>query len=214
MRIAALDPPYIGQSQRHYGDHPDFAGEVDHLELLRSTKEYDGWFLHCSAPTLPLITRWADEVGVAPYRIMAWVKPFAAFKRNVPVAYAWEPVLVSPARKPTVTGRTVMRDWCAESITMQRGLSGAKPEVVSRWLFEVVGAEPGDELVDVFPGSGAITAAWERWRADVLNPGTAPSPADDRYTRLPKWAQMEMEAMRGEVDYLSARALQNTAGRP
>lgn len=52
------------------------------------------------------------------------------------------------------------------------------------------------------------------WRADVLNPGAAPSPTDDRYTRLPKWAQMEMEAMRGEVDYLSARALQNTAGRP
>jgi hypothetical protein len=24
--------------------------------------------------------------------------------------------------------------------------------------------EPDDEFCDVFPGSGAVTAAWERWR--------------------------------------------------
>jgi hypothetical protein len=30
---------------------------------------------------------------------MAWVKPFAAFKRNVRVAYAWEPVIVKPERR-------------------------------------------------------------------------------------------------------------------
>ena len=98
------------------------------------------------------------------FRIMAWVKPFAAFKRNVSVAYAWEPVLVRACRKPVVTGRVVMRDWIAEPITLKRGLTGAKPERVCRWLFEVMGCEPEDELVDLFPGSGAVTRAWQAWR--------------------------------------------------
>jgi hypothetical protein len=94
-------------------------------------------------------------------RVMAWVKPFAAFKRNVSVAYAWEPVLVKAVRKPVVSGRVVMRDFISEPITMKRGLTGAKPEAVCRWAFEVVGAEPDDELVDLFPGSGAVTRAWD-----------------------------------------------------
>jgi hypothetical protein len=33
--LAALaDPPYPGQSKKHYADHPDYAGEVDHAELV------------------------------------------------------------------------------------------------------------------------------------------------------------------------------------
>jgi hypothetical protein len=34
IRFAYADPPYIGQSKRLYGDHPDYAGEVDHAELI------------------------------------------------------------------------------------------------------------------------------------------------------------------------------------
>ena len=202
MKIGYLDPPYIGQSKRHYGDHPDYAGEVDHWELLKSLRQYDGWILHMSAPSCSYILHAAEEMGVGG-RLMAWVKPFAAFKRNVPVAYAWEPVLVSEARKPVVAGRVVMRDWCSESITMQRGLSGAKPEQVCRWLFEVVGAEPDDDLIDVYPGSGAVAAAWDRWRADILNPDSAPDPATTRFDRLPKWAQDEIRGLRAELEGLS-----------
>ena len=95
---------------------------------------------------------------------MVWVKPFAAFKRNVPVAYAWEPVIVKPARKPVVSKRLVLRDWMDCNITMRRGLTGAKPEKVCHWLFEVVGARPEDDLHDLFPGTGAVTRAWETWR--------------------------------------------------
>jgi hypothetical protein len=94
---------------------------------------------------------------------MAWVKPFAAFKRNVSVAYAWEPVIVKAVRKPVVSGRVVMRDYVAEPMTMKRGLTGAKPAAVCRWAFEVVGAEPTDDFSDLFPGSGAVSAAWDDW---------------------------------------------------
>lgn len=168
MKLGYADPPYPGQSAKHYADHPDYAGEVDHRALLvKLTSEYDGWLLHTASTTLGDVLAIARDEGIDDFRIMAWVKPFAAFKRNVPVAYAWEPVLVKPVRKPVVSGRMVMRDWLAESITLRRGLSGAKPERVCHWLFEVAGLEPDDELVDLFPGSGAVTRAWESWRSQL-----------------------------------------------
>jgi hypothetical protein len=172
VRIAYADPPYPGQSLKHYGDHEDYAGEVDHLALAEHLREFDGWVLHTSSPCLFHVQQAlaeSGEVAAGPdfktgtYRTMAWVKPFAAFKKNVPVAYAWEPVLVKPARKPEVSARITLRDWVAERMTMRRGLTGVKPEAVCRWAFEVVGAKQDDELVDIFPGSGAVTDAWNRW---------------------------------------------------
>ena len=138
-----------------------YAGEVDHADLIEQLATYDGWILHTSTPAL------RDVLPLCPpeARVMAWVKPFAAFKRNVSVAYAWEPVIVQAARKPVVTGRVVMRDYIAEPITLMRGLAGAKPDAVCRWCFEVMGAEPDDTLDDMFPGSGAVQRAWDAWRA-------------------------------------------------
>ena len=167
MRVAYADPPYPGMSG-FYKDHPDYAGEVDHAELIaRLDAEYDGWLLHTASTTLGSVLADAATAGVDDFRVMAWVKPFAAFKRNVPVAYAWEPVIVKACRKPVVSGRMVMRDWIAEGITLKRGLTGAKPERVCHWLFEIMGMEPDDELVDLFPGSGAVTRAWQSWRSQL-----------------------------------------------
>jgi len=163
MRIAYADPPYPGCAH-YYKNHPDFGGEVNHADLLRRLDaDYDGFVLHTASTTL---------LALAPHipasaRLMAWVKPFAAFKRNVSVAYAWEPVIVKACRKPVVTGRIVMRDWVAQGITMKKGLTGAKPPHVCRWAFEMVGAEPDDELVDLFPGTGIVTETWNTWRTDV-----------------------------------------------
>jgi hypothetical protein len=98
---------------------------------------------------------------------MAWVKPFAAFKANVPVAYAWEPVIVKSCRKPVVSHRLTMRDWISEPITLRRGLTGAKPERVCQWLFEVMGCHRDDELVDLFPGTGAVLDAWRAWSSQL-----------------------------------------------
>lgn len=162
--VGYADPPYPGCAHL-YKAHPDYAGEVDHRALLLELEaKYDGWLLHTSSVALREIA----PLVPAEARFMAWVKPFAAFKRNVPVAYAWEPVIVKPVRKPVVSGRTVMRDWVSEGITMQRGLTGAKPERVCHWAFEVLGMEPTDELCDLFPGSGAVTRAWETWKNDLL----------------------------------------------
>ena len=39
------------------------------------------------------------------------------------------------------------------------------PEAFAFWLFQMAGLEPGDELTDLFPGSGAVSRAWEKWCA-------------------------------------------------
>lgn len=162
MRLGYADPPYIGCAHL-YADHPDYAGEVDHAELVeRLNSCFDGWVLHAAATpqSMAILAPLVVKTGA---RWMAWTKGFAAFKRNVSVAYAWEPVIVKAARKPVVAGRITMRDWVQESITLKRGLTGAKPEKVCEWAFEMLGARPDDELVDLFPGTGAVTKAWAKW---------------------------------------------------
>lgn len=166
LSLGYADPPYPGCAHL-YKEHPDFAGEVDHRALIeRLDRDFDGWVLHRSSTAL------CDVLPLVPQtaRVMAWVKGFAAFKRNVSVAYAWEPVIVKPARKPIVSKRLVMRDWIECPITLKRGLAGAKPEKVCHWAFEMMGARPEDDLVDLFPGTGAVTKAWQRWRGLFLLP--------------------------------------------
>jgi hypothetical protein len=170
VKFAYADPPYPGCAHR-YKDHKDFAGEVDHAALVsRLEADYDGWLLHTRSVAL------RDVLPLCPpsARLMAWVKPFAAFKRNVSVAYAWEPVIVKAVRKPVVTGRIVMRDWVAESITLKKGLCGAKPQKVCAWAFEMAGLEPGDEFHDLFPGTGAVLNAWNDWRSQFTPEAPAP----------------------------------------
>jgi hypothetical protein len=79
-------------------------------------------------------------------------------------------VIIKAARKPVVSRRLVLRDWIQEPITLERGMIGAKPEKVCHWAFELVGAEVGDELVDLYPGSGAVSRAWQTWRAQLELP--------------------------------------------
>lgn len=169
LRLGYADPPYLGCCGLYDHHHPDglcWDDLTTHEALFARLEEsYDGWVVHASSPSLPLLL----PLVPAGARIMAWVKPFAAFKRNVPVAYAWEPVIVKAARKPVVSGRVKpLRDWLAESITLKKGLTGAKPEKVCRWMFECLGAQPQDDLVDLYTGTGAVSAAWSGWQADVL----------------------------------------------
>tara|TARA_Y100000310_G_C20278913_1_gene621653 strand:- start:99 stop:590 length:492 start_codon:yes stop_codon:yes gene_type:complete len=154
MRAAYADPPYLGQAQKHYQ-----SDEVDHEALITELETYDAWALSCSTPSLhilvPMVPR---EV-----RVMAWVKPFCIFKPNVNPAYAWEPVFVKAGRKRTRAQSTV-RDWVSANITLKTGLVGAKPPEFARWLFDVLNLEPSDEFYDLFPGTGRVTEAWERFQ--------------------------------------------------
>jgi hypothetical protein len=167
VRFAYADPPYPGQSEKHYSEHPDYAGEVDHHELVaRLTVEYPaGWALS----TNPGCLHWILPLVPERHRVLAWVKPFAAWKRNHWPAYAWEPVILVGGQSRYGTRQTP-RDYVSEPMTMRKGLSGVKPLAFCLWLFECLGMEPDDELDDLFPGSGAVTDALEVFRAQRALP--------------------------------------------
>ena len=163
IKVAYADPPYIGCAKL-YKDHPDYDGEVDHKQLIeRLCDEYpDGWALSCHTPSLKTLLPMCPE----DVRVMAWVKPFCSFKPGVNPAYAWEPVLVRGGRKwarkePDGTFNPTVRDWVSCSITLKKGLTGVKPEEVCHWLFKVLNLREGDTMDDLFPGSGAVTRAWD-----------------------------------------------------
>lgn len=166
--MAYADPPYPGRAY-YYKDHPDFAGEVDHAKLIeRLVDEFpDGWALSTASSAL------RDLLPLCPadVRVMSWVKPFCSFKPGINPAYAWEPVIVRRGRKRTRQQKTV-RDWVACNITLQKGLTGAKPYEFCAWLFDVLGMCPDDELADLFPGSGAVAEAWEAWKQGGPMPKT------------------------------------------
>ena len=161
MKFAYADPPYIGMAKKHYGKEASYAGEVDHKILIEEMwcQYPDGWALSASTPSLKIIL----PLCPSEVRIGAWVKPFAIFKPNVNPAYAWEPVIFCGGRKRPRTEPTV-RDWTSCNITLKRGLVGSKPEGFCFWLFDLLGMQPEDEFVDLFPGTGGVTLAWEKWR--------------------------------------------------
>jgi hypothetical protein len=163
VRIAYADPPYPGMSH-FYREHPDYAGEVDHAELVdRLERDYDGWVLHTAATTLHHVL----ALCPADVRVCSWVKTFASWKAGVHVVFAWEPVLIRMARVhkrdpdneiPSIT------DWIACPITLKRGLTGAKPEPVVHWALRICGARSSDDFHDLYPGSGAVERAWATYR--------------------------------------------------
>ncbi len=161
MRFAYADPPYPGKSRKHYKDHPDYGGEVDHAALIEMLmREFpDGWALSTNSTVLK------DLLPLCPedIRIGAWVKPFAVFKPHVSVTYGWEPVLFRGGRKRQKGERTPA-DWVKANITMGQGTVGAKPEQFCYWLFNILNIQEGDDLIDLFPGSGAIGRYLEIWK--------------------------------------------------
>jgi hypothetical protein len=163
VRLAYADPPYPGQSKRHYGDHPDYAGEVDHAALVESLLAYDGWALSTSNKAM------RDILALCPkdVRVCAWCKPIAPPFRGQGV-YGWEPVIVHWARPPASDLRdtlTVSPEQYTFRPKPDGYVTGAKPPAFCRWLFAWLGATPDDEFTDIFPGSRAVTDAWAQFAA-------------------------------------------------
>lgn len=164
MRFAYADPPYFGKCGKFYGhNHPDGRcwDDLSTHELLvkRLEAEYpDGWALSLSSPTL------RDLLPLCPpdIRVAAWVKPFCIFKKGVRPAYAWEPVLFRGGRNvrppvPEKGGKQITpKDYIAEPITLKKGLTGAKPEKFCRWVLDLLNVQSGDEVTDLFPGTGIM----------------------------------------------------------
>lgn len=162
MRFAYADPPYPGCSHLY----PEKT-EVDYPALIaRLIVEYpDGWALSTHSPSL------RDLLPLCPHdtRVMVWAKTYANHKPNVGVTYAWEPVLVRGGR-PRTRDQWSIFDWVSCAAAKTPGFRGAKPDKFCWWLFTVLNAEPGDELDDLFPGTGAVTRAWHMFLRQMTLP--------------------------------------------
>lgn len=182
LRLAYADPPYPGLSRRYYGDHHDFAGEVDHEALIASLAEYDGWALSTSARALQ------DVLALCPpgSRVAAWHRGERPTRSAGPLN-AWEPVIYFGGRRVV---QDVRRDASAQldathptpalhdasqgpgrrvdslvyaakaRTTDPNRVIGAKPAAFCRWVFDLLGAHPGDDFTDIYPGSGGVLRAW------------------------------------------------------
>jgi hypothetical protein len=153
--MAYADPPYPGLAKRYYGREPTYGGEVDHAALVaRLSSEFDGWALSTSARALRDVLPLCPETA----RVCSWTKPHTPSPRTFGIHNCWEPVIVVPGRRR----RPGVRDHLSALPARKGGtLPGRKPIAFCAWLFELLALAPGDELVDVFPGTGIVGRAWD-----------------------------------------------------
>ena len=84
---------------------------------------------------------------------------------------SWEPVLFYLPRTGRNRSRGLMTRDVLTAPVRQQGFLGSKPPEWTRWVLAALGYDPGlDDLDDLFPGSGAVTAA-----ADGLPPSPRPA---------------------------------------
>lgn len=183
MRLAIADPPYPPatagrprpRASRWYGtdaqtqtlgrgcypadSNPD-AAEWDvparHqllLEELHAT--YDGWAIATTPDGIP-------AYGMLPTacRVMVWVKP-NAMPSPSRIHNKWEAVIVLPpvGRRTSRGGIGAVPDVLVAP-KPNSGFAGAKPLAWTRWVLDALSFAPdSDEVIDVFPGSGAVASA-------------------------------------------------------
>jgi hypothetical protein len=167
-RFAFADPPYPGLAG-YYADHPDYAGEVDHVALVSRLQTYDGWALSTSRDALKRVYALCPDDAL----VGAWVRgerPGASYS----ALSTWEPVIyrIGRAHLSPVDERRLdaLVFHSRPRLSDPNRVIGAKPSEFAWWMFGLVGALPGDTLDDLFPGSGGIARAWSLYS----------SPAGDR----------------------------------
>jgi len=177
--IAYADPPYPGLARKYYEDEGNYEGEVNHKRLLEQLATFDGWALSTSSRAL------RDILPMCPsdVRVCAWVKPIVASPRTFGLHSTWEPLIVKQARLQ----RPGVRDWLlCQPARFGGDLIGRKPIGFCAFLFQALGAAPGDDFTDMFPGTGIVTSAWREFsstatRGDTCRLGTgatsSPAPA-------------------------------------
>ena len=169
MIFAYADPPYLSRDTAvakcsdHYAEHPDSAkwnAPEAHHDLIGELLETypNGWALWASSSTLKSLL----SVCPAEVRVLAWVKPWCAWRGQINPAYAWEPVIMMGGRKRAREKPKVL-DFLVANAPLKTGTAGAKPEAFAFWMFRALGMRPGDEFIDIFPGSGAMQKAYERY---------------------------------------------------
>lgn len=156
------DPPYPGTAKKYYGDQPTYAGEVDHQKLIEQLMAggYAGWALSTSAKALRTLLPLCPEGTL----VCPWVKPIGVPAATFGAHNTWEPLLVYGGRKC----RPGVRDWlAAQPARLWGDLPGRKPLAFCAWMFDLLGMVPGDQFVELFPGTAMATKCWSELSAKM-----------------------------------------------
>lgn len=161
IRVAYADPPYPGQASKYPENR-----EVCYPGLIAMLEEgfSDGWALSLGSNNLrDILPHCPPKV-----RVGAWVKTYSTWNAPEGAGYAWEPVIFKGGRNIAHQGF----DWVAcPPLPNARGnpptVFGAKPPQFAGWLFRLLGLRPDDEFVDLYPGSGGVTRAWEGFQRQM-----------------------------------------------
>jgi hypothetical protein len=178
MKFAYADPPYLGRGEYYRAHHPD-AMSWNRLEthaalVDRLQDEYpDGWAMSLSERSLRAILPLCPPEA----RTAAWCTDRPRFAGNaVPVRKHFEPVIFCGGRGYADTGNLTADFIVTKQEPMPAGqprytmnkadlrsgqtFVGRKPQAFSLWVLDLLGWLPGDIIDDLFPGSGAVQAAW------------------------------------------------------
>lgn len=132
---------------------------TEHRKLLvHLVENFDGWAIATTPDGLQAYFPLPLNAS-----IMAWHRP-TAMRGGGRIIERWEPVIVYvPEGRNTRAGAGVSNVLTAVAPRARGGRGsfvGSKPAEWTRWVLEALGYDSGtDELVDLFPGSGRVTAA-------------------------------------------------------
>lgn len=174
MRFAFADPPYPGRAYLYSDvDMPD-AEEVDHAELVeRLMADYpDGWALSTDErglwTVLPLLAAHRRRLRA---RVAVWHRtdamPFGVGHprgRDARIGYGYELVVIAGGRGRGPSTMDVLAT--AGRVGAARFL-GAKPPTYAAWVLRLLGAQPGDQVDDLYPGSGSFRRAADEYLAQM-----------------------------------------------
>lgn len=178
-KFAYADPPYLGRGEYYRAHHPDAMcwndPETHRALVQRLQADYpDGWVLSLSERSLRTILPMCP--GEA--RVGAWIAANPRFAgKAVSVRKHFEPVIFCGGRPYADTGNRAADFIVTKQERLPAGqpryvmhkgdlrsgktFVGRKPTAFSLWLLDLLGCLPGDTIDDLFPGTGAVRAAWD-----------------------------------------------------
>ena len=171
MKFAYADPPYLGRAEYYLAHHADAMIWDDprtHRELIsRLQAEYpDGWVMSLSERSLLTIL----PMCPADARVAAWISERSRYAgRAMPVRRHFEPVIFCGGRsgpnrtadfvvtrqEPLPAGAPRYR-MDKSAIRAGKVFVGRKPAAFCKWVLDIIGYENGDDIDDLFPGTGIM----------------------------------------------------------
>jgi hypothetical protein len=171
----------LGRAVRHYGiggraygkgkgksdTHPEahiWDDPETHKQMVKDLNaNYDGWAIAMSVHSLSTYLEIVETESENGIQVCVWHKPNAIPSGSRILNY-WEPVLIKvPASRKGRNKGPMTKDILTANAP-RVGFSGSKPKEWTHWVLDILGYQEGDEVTDLFHGSGAVAQAMKEPR--------------------------------------------------